>query len=664
MPTSSGYTQENRLLKLTTPGDKMLIESFTISERVSDTFELEVEALVPVGTTVSVPALLGQTATVAVSLAPDSDKKRYFSGLIREVHVGATDERFQRFRLSVVPKMWLMSLNQSFRTFDKQTVPDILKKLFGEYGIQPTVRLTGTYSKWDLCTQYRESDFHFVSRLMEHEGIFYFFEYADGAHTLVLGDNPQAFQKSANQASFNYAPDLGPGDADWFGAWDQGHQLRTGSYRLWDWHMENATRFAAEVGTATAVAGNTTYKISDFTGQFTHQFNAIDSVGNAPGTGTELVKVRMQEVETENPLFHGTGAVRALSAGHRFAIAGGSAAGEYAVTATEHSGVQNPPYTFGEFESPLTYNVHVTAIKFGTPYRPARRHKKPVVQGPQTALVSDHPDKYGRVRVTYHWGDPQPQSAWVRVVQKWAGPQYGAIWIPRIGHEVVIEFVDGDPDQPIITGCVYSKTNMPPYTLPDNMTQSGVKTRSRVKDGADGGSEEFNELRFEDKQGSEDIYFHAQKDFHRVVENNDDLKVGNNQTIEVINDRTEVVKKGNEKVTIEKGNRDIIVETGNDTHRIKQGNRQVTIDMGNDTLNIKMGNQTTKIDLGKSETEAMQSIELKVGQSSVKLDQMGVTIKGMMIKCEAQIMMETKGVMNKMEGTAMSTIKGGITMIN
>ena len=182
--------------------------------------------------------------------------------------------------------------------------------------------------------------------------------------------------------------------------------------------------------------------------------------------------------------------------------------------------------------------------------------------------------------------------------------------------------------------------------------------------GADGGAEEFNELRFEDKQGSEDIYFHAQKDFHRVVENDDDLKVGHDQTIEIKNNRTEVVKDGNEKVTIEKGKREIFVDKGNDLHQVKMGNRSAIIDMGNESLNVKMGNQTTKIDLGKSETEAMQSIELKVGQSSIKIDQMGITLKGMMIKCEAQIMMETKALMHKTAGSAMVQIQGGITMIN
>jgi type VI secretion system secreted protein VgrG len=283
--------------------------------------------------------------------------------------------------------------------------------------------------------------------------------------------------------------------------------------------------------------------------------------------------------------------------------------------------------------------------------------------------------------VKYPWGEPEQPSAWVRVVQKWAGPQYGAIFIPRPDHEVVVEFIDGDPDQPIITGCVYNSTNMPPYPLPDEFTKSGIKTRS-VTAKADGGAEEFNELRFEDKQGAEDIYFHAQKDFHRFVENDDDLKVEHDQTIQIKNHRTEKVLDGNEKVTIEKGKREIFVDTGNDLHQVKKGNRDIKVDMGNqttnikmgnreaelgmgnDSLRIKMGNQSTKLDLGKAETEAMQSIEFKVGQSSIKIDQMGITLKGMMIKCEAQIQMETKGLINKTDGTAMVQIKGGITMIN
>jgi type VI secretion system secreted protein VgrG len=577
--------------------------------------------------------------------------------------VGCESDRFRGYRLEVVPQFWLLTLAQPFRVFEKVNTVDIIKKVLADYGISPTIRLTGTYSLWDLCTQYRETDFNFLSRLMEHEGIFYFFEHSNGKNTLVLGDSPQAFQVCPDQASYNYAPDIGPGDGDWFGDWNAAHQLRTGSYRLWDWHIENANRFESISQTAKAVAGNTSYKISDFPGDLTPKFNAIQSTGKVPAEGTAVVKRRMEETETGDPLYQASGSIRALSSGQKFSVEGSIITGDYVVVSAEHSGMQHPPYVYGDSDTPLTYTNSLTCIKYGTQYRPPRIHIKPLVQGPQTAIVTDRPDKYARVRVKFHWGDPQGVSAWVRVVQKWAGPQYGAIFIPRPGHEVVVEFENGDPDRPLITGCVYNSQNMPPYTLPDNFTQSGVKTRS-LDSGGDGGSDEFNELRFEDKKGSEDIYFHAQKDLHRVVENDDDLKVGHDQTIEIKNNRTETVKDGNEKVTIETGNREIYVNTGNDKHQVKTGNREAIIDMGNESLTVKMGNQTTKINLGKSETEAMQSIELKVGQSSVKLDQMGVTIKGMMINIEAQIQMQQKALLYQADGSALVQIKGGITMIN
>lgn len=302
------------------------------------------------------------------------------------------------------------------------------------------------------------------------------------------------------------------------------------------------------------------------------------------------------------------------------------------------------------------------------------------------------PDKYGRIKVQFHWDregtNDEKSSCWVRVATPWAGKQWGMIHIPRIGQEVIVAFEEGDPDQPLIVGSVYNYEQMPPYKLPDNKTQSGLKSRSSKQASATN----FNELRFEDKKDAEQIYVHAEKDFDGVIENNESRKVGfekkdkGNQSIEIFNnqelkvgcsqasegsqtitvykDRTETVETGNEMVTVKKGNRTVNVDTGNDTHQIKMGNRDVKIDMGNDTLTIKMGNQTTKLNLGKSATEAMQSIELKVGSSSIKVDQMGVTIKGMMVKIEGQVQTEVKGLMTSVQGSAMTTVKGAITMIN
>src|SRR5262245_3256243 len=242
------------------------------------------------------------------------------------------------------------------------------------------------------------------------------------------------------------------------------------------------------------------------------------------------------------------------------------------------------------------------------------------------------------------------------------------VHIPRIGQEVIVDFIEGDPDHPIVIGSVYNADMMPPYKLPDNKTQSGIVSRSSLG----GNPETFNEICFEDKIGKELLYIRAEKDHTLAVENDQTDWVGHDRWTEVDNDdttiiyanRTETIKTGNETLTIKQGNRQDTLEMGNDSLKIKMGNRDAVLEMGNDSLNLKMGNQSTKLDLGKSETEALQSIELKVGQSSILVDQMGVTIKGMMIKIEGQLMVDVKGLMTTVKADAILTAKGSLTMIN
>ena len=350
-----------------------------------------------------------------------------------------------------------------------------------------------------------------------------------------------------------------------------------------------------------------------------------------------------------------------------------NANGSYVLTQVSHLATMGDTYTGGSDTSPF-YENSFQCIPAALPFRPARTTPRPTVEGPHTAVVVGNAgdeiftDKYGRIKVQFPW-DRQGQkdansSCWARVATLWAGKQWGIIHIPRVGQEVIVAFEEGDPDRPIVVGSVYNAENMPPYTLPDNKTQSGYLSRSTLN----GTDQNFNQLRFEDKKDSEEIYFHAEKDFNRVVENNDTLKVGfdkkdkGNQTVEIYNNQSLKVGTANcddGSQTIEvfnsqslkvgsgearrrraarpsrstrtgprpsrpatrrspskQGNRTVTVEQGNDTHQVKQGNRDVKIDMGNDSLKLSMGNQTTKLDLGSSSTEAMQSISSRLARTA------------------------------------------------
>jgi type VI secretion system secreted protein VgrG len=661
----TGYTQTTRVTAVDSPlgPDKLLLRSMVADERLSSPFELQLD-LLSEDDSIKAEDLLGQPMTVQLDLregtGPEGDGKRYFNGFVnRFQHVGFPG-RLTSYRATLVPWLWFLTRTSDCRIFQNKTVPDIVKQVFREADFTDfDERLSATYRSWEYCVQYRETDFNFVSRLLEQEGIYYFFTHGNGQHTLVLADSYSAHEtvKGYEEIPFYTQEMTHRQETDWRNLecilrWHTATSVETGSYVHNDFDFEKPRADLRAVSNVSRAHARADFEIYDYPGEYRETRD-----------GDAYARVRMEELQADYATIDGDGLAAGLGTGYLFTLVDHPNAEQnrqHLVIAARHQVQSDELNASPTLTTGPVYRCDFTAMDARTPFRAARLTPRPVVQGPQTAIVVGKQgeeiwtDKYARVKVQFHWDrygtSDENSSRWVRVASPWAGKSWGAVFIPRIGQEVVVQFLEGDPDQPIIIGSVYNADQMPPYDLPANQTQSGVKSRSSKG----GGVGNFNELRFEDKKGSEDVYFHAEKDFHRVVEHDDDLKVGNDQTIEIQQNRTETVVNGNETITIKQGNRQVELGMGNDALTLKMGNLSTT---------LKMGNQTTKLDLGGSTTEALQSIELKVGQSSVKLDQTGVTIKGMMIKIEGQITTDVKGTMTTVNGSAMLKAGGGITMI-
>ena len=761
------FSQAGRIMSLTTPlgEDALLLETLTGTESLSALFKFELGLLAPSATRVAFDRILGQNVVIKF---PVGDASRFVHGIVSrfsqgpEVRGGAGgDVTFVRYRAEVVPKLWLLGRQARSRTFQHLSVPDILKKVLA--AVPTRYNVQGTYEKRDYCAQYRETDLAFAQRLMEEEGIFYYFAHAADGHTMVIADAAAAHADVPVEAALKFEVlEGGTRPEDRITGWEKSQELRSGKVTLWDHSLEltGQTLEAVSPSLDTVKVGTVDHKIVlpvnkdleiyDYPGLFAQRFDGIDSGGSPQAAvlnkvfqdNTRTAKLRMQQEAARSVKIDGLSTVKQLTAGHAFTLGQHpDGDGKYVVTQVRHTATLEGAFTGKPNAASIGYHNAFECVPFALPYRPPTTVPRPVIHGTQTATVVGASgqeivtDKYGRVKVQFPWDregqKDQNSSCWVRVATSWAGQQWGAISLPRVGQEVVVAFEEGDPDRPIVVGSVYNDLMMPPYTLPDEKTKSTVKSRSSLE----GKAENFNEIRFEDKKDSEEIYVHAEKDFNRVVENNDTHKIGfvkkdkGDQTVEVFNnqlvtvgggkgdaadgshtftiwndqtitvgsgkgqnkagsqtlsvykDRTATLETGNETVIVKQGkrlvqidtgddthhvktgDRVVNVDTGNDTHTVKTGNREVSIDTGNDTLTVKTGNQTTKVSLGKSSLEAMQKIEFKVGGSSIVIDNTGVTIKGMKVSVEAQLSAEVKGVMTKIDGSAMLQMKGGITMI-
>ena len=661
------YTQDNSQIAVncdTLGKDALLLTSFSGHEEMSRLFHFQLDMLSE-KKSIAATEVVGKKVAFEVQM-PDGNP-RYFHGHVKTFACTGRGDRLHKYRADIIPWLWFLTQTSDCRIFQKKSVPDIIKQVFADSGFGDyELQVSGSHPPWEYCVQYRETDFNFVSRLMEQEGIFYYFRHEKGKHTLVLADDAGGYDSGIADSEVKFETGVvQPEQDDQIKSWQHQYQFTAGKWVHTDYNFEKpSTDLMADTKSLVKLSDNSKYEYFDYPGEYQEK-----------GDGTSTIKTRMQEGDVQHDIVSGSSICRSFSPGGKFKMGKHFVEAEankgYALTSVRHSASIGSAYVTGGDTVQLVYQNSFTCIPDAVTFRPARNTPKPVVQGIQTAVVTGKsgeeiwPDKYGRVKVQFHWDregkKDENTTCWIRVSQPCTGKNWGMVHIPRIGQEVVVSFLEGDPDRPLITGMLYNAETMPPYDLPTDKTQTGIKTRSS-KNGA---AKNFNELRFEDKKDEEEIYFHAEKDFNRVVENDDTLKVGfdkkdsGDQTIEIFN---------NQDVTIgcaqaQDGSQTTEIWKDQNT-TLKQGNRDVQIEMGNDDLKIKMGNQTTKLDMGKSLTEAMQSIELKVGSNSILIDQTGITIKGLIVTVQGDTTMDIKSPMTNLSGDATLTLKGGMIMIN
>jgi type VI secretion system secreted protein VgrG len=469
--------------------------------------------------------ILGQNVTIRLGLADDSS--RYFNGFVTRFAQAGMHGRHHRYIASVRPWTWFLTRTSDCRIFQDMTVPEIVKAVFTEHGITDfKFALTATYRKWTYCVQYRETDFNFISRLLEHEGIFYYFHHAHDRHTMVLVDSNARLSATAGyeEIPFFVADRFVRPEYEYISRWDVAREVQPGVFAHTDFDL---TRPTLDLRTAKALPRGYTpsdLEIYDYPGYYVRRED-----------GEQYAAVRIDELGTQFETVRAAANARGVAVGSLFTLDRHPRADqnrEYVIIAATHE------LQFGDYESapvadaaPL-YECTFEAMPSEQQFRPKRITPKPFVQGPQTAIVVGPPkdeiytDQYGRVKVKFHWDrDPrrdETSSCWIRVSQVWAGSGWGGIHTPRIGQEVIVDFLEGDPDQPIITGRVYNGANSVPYALPANATHSGVMSHSTKG----GHPNNFNEIRMEDTKGAELFFIQAEKDWRIHVKQSETENVG------------------------------------------------------------------------------------------------------------------------------------------
>lgn len=532
--------QEDRNLYLDTPvGENvLLLNHFTGHEAISQLFSFDLSVLATPTTKIAFEKLIGQQVSFGILGGFLGLDTRHFDGIAVQVAQGVTLDDFTQYEITVVPKIWKLTRTIRSFIFQHTTVPDILKTIFSGYDVD--YQIVGDFEERNYCTQYQESDFDFASRLMEEEGIYYYFQFPErGAHKLVIANTPQSHDDlpGADPSVLFDPVQGGTRDEERIYHWHKAQTWTSGKYTLWDHHFQlpgknleavQPVMGSVQVGSVAhqLKLGNADMEVYEHPGRYAYRFDGIDKSGGEKPDDLQkvftdnrrTVGIRMDQTETPALLISGTSNHRMFTAGHKFLLMRGIAPdGKYVILSVSHDASEGSFRSADEDEG-ASYRNAFTCLPFALPYRPPRTRELPRIPGPVSGVVVGpdgeeiFTDKYGRVKVQLYW-DREGEfdidsSCWMQVATPWAGQNWGSIHIPRIGQEVLVVFLEGDPDHPVVMGSVYNPDHMPPYKLPDHKTVSTLKSRSTMK----GGQGNYNELRFEDLKGKEQVYLHAERD--------------------------------------------------------------------------------------------------------------------------------------------------------
>ena len=538
-------TQQGRLLKFTSPlgPDVLLAESFRGMEGISQLFEFQVELLAERNTAVAAKAIVGKKVTIDIQVS-DSGAVRNLNGIVNSFEFCGGDEEFNVYRAYIVPKLWLLTRNTDTRVFQTKTVIEVIKAVLAKYLITLEDKTQATYKPLDYCTQYRETDFAFISRLMEQHGIFYHFVHTKNDHSLTLQDTSAQLAACNTQSTLRYAPELGKNEGFYdfvIHEFSSRSTWVTGKTSLWDYRW---IPYQEVGGQETSSAAGPLGDNADEEYDYADSASAYAKTEDADKKTTEMKgffqEIHQQITDAASVQVAGQANAIVLESGFTFKLTEYPQSDlntKYLLTSVEHVVQQLPSFRTHGVAQSVPYNNQFTAVPSSIPYRTQRRTPKPRVNGMHTGEVvvpageESHLDKYGRVCVQFWWDrlrkPNQVDKTLLRVAQPWAGKGWGTYFWPRIGDEVLIDFIEGDPDQPIVVGSVYNGVNMPKYDPASQYTRAGILTRSSKG----GDASTANELRFEDLKGSEQIFMNAERDMDHRTENDHRRFVGGKDSL-------------------------------------------------------------------------------------------------------------------------------------